>query len=156
MSFWLEYGNREAPELVAFADELAQTPAGRPGICFGPLNNPTTLEPLYRQARAEGNAIVEPHGYLLDRDPHTARSRNHFPWLAQTPRPETQPEWEQWMRQALDHQLSARLLGNAGAPSFVVTPSPTIEAARPTELNTVLDAAMASRSSHCPRAMTAG
>jgi hypothetical protein len=145
MSFWLEYGNREAPDLVAFANELAQTPAGRPGICFGPLNGPATLEPLYRQARAEGNAIVEPHGYLLDRD-HTARSRNHFPWLAQTPRPETQPEWEQWMQQALDHQLSARLLGNAGAPSFVVTPSPRIEAARATELNSVLDAATAARS----------
>ena len=99
MSFWLEYGNREAPELVAFASDLAQTAAGRPGICFGPLNGPTTLEPLYRQARVEGNAIVEPHGYLLDLD-HTARSRNHFPWLAQTPRPATQPEWEQWMRQA--------------------------------------------------------
>jgi hypothetical protein len=68
MSFWLEYGNREAADLVAFADELAQTPGARPGVCFGPLNNPTTLEPLYRQARAEGNAIVEPHGYLLDRN----------------------------------------------------------------------------------------
>lgn len=145
VSFWLEYGNREAPDLVAFADDLARTPAGRPGVCFGPLNGPTTLEPLYRQARAQGNAIVEPHGYLLDLD-HTARSRNHFPWLAQTPRPATQAEWEQWMQQALDHQLSARLCGNAGAPSFVVTPSPRMEAARAPELNTVLDAATAVRS----------
>jgi hypothetical protein len=145
MSFWLEYGSREAHDLVAFADDLDRTPAGRPGVCFGPLNNPTTLEPLYRQARAEGNAIVEPHGYLLDLD-HTARSRNYFPWLAQTPRPSTQAEWEQWMRQGLDHQLSARLCGNAGAPSFVVTPSPRIEAARGPELNSVLDAATAARS----------
>ncbi|WP_142281632.1 hypothetical protein [Mycobacterium kyorinense] len=145
MSFWLEYGNREAPELVGFANDLAQTPAGRPGICFGPLNNPATLEPLYRQARTAGDAIVEPHGYLLDLE-HTARSRNHFPWLAQTPRPATQPEWEQWMQQAVDHQLSARLCGDAGPPSFVITPSPRMEAARAPELNMVLDAATAVRS----------
>lgn len=145
MSFWLEYGNREAPELVAFADDLARTPAGRPGICFGPLNGPTTtLEPLYREARVRGDAIVEPHGYLLDRE-HTARSRRHFPWLAQTPRPETQPEWETWMQQGLDHQLSARLCGDAGPPSFVITPSPILDAARADELNIVLDAATSVR-----------
>ncbi len=144
--FWLEYGNREAPELVAFADDLARTPAGRPGVCFGPLNGPTTLERLYRRARAAGDAIVEPHGYLLDLD-HTARSRNHFPWLAQTPRPATRREWEQWMQQALDHQLSARLHGRTGARSFVVTASPRMEAARGApELNAVLDAAVAVRS----------
>jgi len=144
--FWLEYGNREAPELVAFADELARTPAGRPGVCLGPLNGLTTVEPLYRRARAAGEAIFEPHGYLLDRD-HTARSRTHFPWLAQTPRPTTRPEWERWMQQALDHQLSARLHGNTGAPSFVVTASPRMEAARGApELNSVLDAAAAVRS----------
>lgn len=144
--FWLEYGNREAPELVAFADDLAQTPAGRPGVCFGPLNGPTTLEPLYRRARASGDAIVEPNGYLLDRD-HTARSRNHFPWLAQTPRPATRAQWEQWMQAALDYQLSGRLQGNAGPPSFVVTASPLMDASRGAqELNTVLDAAVAVRS----------
>ena len=144
--FWLEYGNREAPELVAFADALAQTPAARPGVCFGPLNGRATLEPLYRRARAAGDAIFEPHGYLLDLD-HTVRSRNHFPWLVQTPRPATRAQWEQWMHHALDHQLSARLLGNAGAPSFVVTASPRMEAARGAlELNTVLDAAAAVRS----------
>lgn len=143
--FWLEYGNREAPELVAFADVLAQTPAGRPGVCFGPLNGPTTLEPLYRQARALGEAIVEPHGYLLDRE-HTARSRNHFPWLAQPTRPATQPQWEQWMQDGLDHQLSAALRGNVPEPSFLVTSSPLMEAARGAlELNTVLDAAVAVR-----------
>ena len=144
--FWLEYGNREAPELVDFADVLAQTPAGRPGICFGPLNGPNTLEPLFRRARASGDAVVEPHGYLLDRD-HTARSRNHFPWLAQTPRPATQPQWEHWMQAGLDHQLSAQMRGGGPAPSFVITPSPLMEAARGAlELNTVLDAAVAVRS----------
>ncbi|SOJ54609.1 hypothetical protein MSIMFB_02098 [Mycobacterium simulans] len=146
MSFWLEYGSNEARQLVAFADELAATPAGRPGICFGPLNAPaTTLEPLYRQARASGEAIVDPHGYLLDRPP-TERSRNHFPWLVQTPRPTTRPEWEQWMERGLGHQLSARLCGNAGPPSFVITPSPTMDTATPDDLNTVLDAATAVRS----------
>jgi hypothetical protein len=144
--FWLEYGNREAPELVAFADVLAQTGLGRPGVCFGPLNGPDRLEPLYRQARAAGDAIVEPHGYLLDRD-HTARSRNHFPWLAQPTRPATQQQWEQWMQEGMDHQLSAQLRGNGPAPSFVVTSSPLMEAARGAlELNTVLDAAVAVRS----------
>jgi hypothetical protein len=143
--FWLEYGNREAPELVDFADDLAQTPAGRPGICFGPLNGPDRLEPLYRRARAAGDAIVEPHGYLLDLD-HTARSRNHFPWLALTPRPATRQQWEQWMQDGLDHQLSASTRGVGNAPTFVVTPSPRLEAARGAlELNNVLDAAVAVR-----------
>ncbi len=51
------------------------------------------------------------------------------------------------MQQALDHQLSARLHGNTGAPSFVVTASPRMEAARGApELNSVLDAAAAVRS----------
>jgi hypothetical protein len=145
MSFWLEYGSNEAQQLVDFADELASTPAGRPGICFGPLNAPTTLEPLYRHARVSGEAIVDPHGYRLDLDP-TVRSRRHFPWLAQTPRPTTQPQWESWMQQGLDHQLSARLCGDAGPPSFVITPSPRMEAARAAELNTVLDAATEVRS----------
>lgn len=111
--FWLQYGNREAADLVAFADDLARTSAGRTGVCFGPLNGPTTLEPLYRQARAAGEAIVDPHGYLLDLD-HTARSRKNFPWLAQTPRPATQGEWERWMQHSLQHQMSARLRGNVG------------------------------------------
>lgn len=144
MSFWLEYGNKEALQLVAFADDLAQTPAGRPGICFGPLTGHPKLERLYRQARVRGDAVVDPHGYLLDRK-HTKRSRDHFPWLALTPRPETQPAWEQWMQQGLDHQTSARLCGDAGAPSFVITPSPIMEPSRGPELNAVLDAATAVR-----------
>lgn len=145
--FWLEYGNREAPQLVAFASELAQTAAGRPGVAFGPLNHPhTTLHGLFEQARLAGDAILDPHGYLLDRD-HTARSTNHFPWLARTPRPATQQQWEQWMQDALDHQLSAALRGSAPEPSFVVTASPLMDAARGAlELNTVLDAAVNIRS----------
>jgi len=143
--FWLEYGSKGARELVAFGEDLAQTAGGPSGVCFGPLNAPATLEPLYRRARAVGDAIIEPHGYLLDRAP-TARSNKYFPWLAQTPRPATRPEWERWMQAALDHQLSARLQGNASSPSFVVTPSPRLEAARgATELNGVLDAAAAVR-----------
>lgn len=145
MTFWLEYGSREARELVAFADELARTAAGRPGICFGPLNNPDTmLEPLYQRARARGPAILDPHGYLLDLG-HTARSRKHFPWLAEAVRPATQAQWELWMQRALDHQLSMDLRGTGQPPTFVVTPSPQMEAARTTELNTVLDAAAAVR-----------
>ena len=70
--FWLEYGNREAPQLVAFASELAQTPAGRPGVAFGPLNGPSTLDRLFEQARLAGDAILDPHGYLLDRDSHSS------------------------------------------------------------------------------------
>lgn len=146
MSFWLEYGSREAQQLVDFADELAATPAGRPGICFGPLSIPRTLESLYREARVGGEAIVDPHGYLLDRPTPTKRARDHFPWLAQTPRPETQQQWEQWMQQGVDHQLSTRLHGDAGPPSFVITPSPMMDAAAgPDDLNTVLDAATAVR-----------
>lgn len=144
--FWLEYGNREAPELVGFADDLAQTPAGRPGVCSGPLNGRDTLEPLFRRARATGDAIIEPHGYLLDRA-HTTRSRNHFPWLALTTRPATQPQWEAWMQDGLDHQQSAQMRGGGPSPTFVVTPSPLMEASRGAlELNTVFDAAVAVRS----------
>jgi hypothetical protein len=143
---WLQYGNKEARELVAFADELAQT-VSRPGIAFGPLNGShTLLNPLYQAARSVSDAILDPHGQLIDLK-HTKRSRDHFPWLAEDPRPATQQQWEQWMQAALDHQLSPALIGNAGTPSFVVTASPLLVAARgPLELNPVLDAAVAVRS----------
>jgi hypothetical protein len=101
------------------------------------------LNRLFQKARAAGDAILDPHGHLLDRDP-TARSRNHFPWLVETPRPATQSQWEAWMERALDHQTSVPLIGSGRPPSFVITASPVIEAASGTlELYTVFDAANA-------------
>lgn len=141
--FWLQHASRETTELLALATQLATTAGGRPGIAFGPLNSPSTLEPAFRQARQAGDAIVDPHGHLLDRV-HTARSRNHFSWLALTPRPVTQQDWESWMEDGLAHQTSPGLTRGTLQPSFVVTPSPTIEASRAAlELHPVLDAAAA-------------
>jgi hypothetical protein len=141
--FWLQHASNEASQLVAFADDLAQTPAGRPGVSFGPLNAPATLNRLFEQARLAGDAILDPHGHALDRTP-TERARRHFSWLARRPRPATQPQWEQWMQDALDHQNSSALRGAARTPSFVVTASPVIEAAHGTlGLYPVLDAAVA-------------
>lgn len=141
--FWLQHASNGASQLVAFADELAQTPAGRPGMAFGPVNAPRTLNQLFQHARAAGDAILDPQGHALDLEP-TKRAQKHFPWLVQTPRPATQPQWEQWMRAALDHEQSAALRGSGPPPSFVTTPSPVIEAARGTlELYPVLDAAVA-------------
>jgi hypothetical protein len=148
--FWLQHASNEARQLVAFADELAQLTAGRPGISFGPVNTPGTLNDLFEQARLAGDAVLDPHGYFVDRAP-TARARQHFPWLVASPRPATQPQWEQWMQDAMDHQLSAALRGSAPPPSFVITASPVIEAARGTlELYSVVDAAVAVRSRQAP------
>jgi hypothetical protein len=141
--FWLQHASNEASQLVAFADELAQTPAGRPGIALGPLTTAPKLGELYRRCRAAGDAILDPHGHLIDRT-HTERARNHYPWLAQTPRPSGQAQWEAWMRDGVALQEGAALRGAGLAPSFVVTPCPVIEAAKGTpELYAVLDAAEA-------------
>jgi hypothetical protein len=144
--FWLQHASREARELVGFADELAQTTQhSRPGIAFGPVNAPSTLNGLFQRARQLGDAILDPHGYLLDRDA-TRRAQQHFPWLAQAPRPATRQQWEAWMLAALNHQLSADLRGRGPGPSFVITASPLMEAVRGTlELYEVLDAAEAIR-----------
>ena len=143
--FWLQHASNEARQLVGFADELGQTPSGRPGVAFGPVNVPGTLNPLFEHARLAGDAILDPQGHALDRT-HTERAREHFPWLTLNPRPATQTQWEGWMQDALDHQLSPTLRGNAPLPSFVMTPSPVIEAPRGTlELYPVLDAALAVR-----------
>jgi len=140
--FWLQHAANEARQLVSLADELAGTPAGRPGVAFGPVNVPNTLNGLFEQARGLGDAILDPHGHTLDL-PSTRRAEQHFPWLARSPRPATQAQWEQWMQDAIDHQRSTKLRGSARPPSFVMTPSPVIEAQRGTlELYPVLDAAV--------------
>jgi hypothetical protein len=141
--FWLQHASNEADQLVAFADELELTPAGRPGTALGPLNPPDRLRKLYERARGNGDAVLDPHGHLLDRT-HTARARKHFPWLALAQRPSTQEQWEAWIRDALSLQQSASLHGTAPPPSFYITPSPLIAASRGTaELYAVLDAATA-------------
>lgn len=144
--FWFQHSRNNTKEQVALLGDLAKTPAGRPGMSFGPLNAPNTLNPLFAQVRAAGDAILDPHGLLLDRD-HTDNRRKHFPWLTQDPRPKSQSEWEAWMHAALDHQNSAALCGTGPPPSFVVTPSPMIQVAQGIgELYAVTDAAAAVRS----------
>jgi hypothetical protein len=146
--FWLQHAARSAEQLVAYADELAHEPAGRPGIIMAPVNAPNTLTPLFQRARASGDAILDPNGHLIDRT-HTERARNHFPWLAQDPRPGTQAAWEAWMEQGVAHQLSAALRGTGAGPSFVITPSPIVTAASgQADLYMVLDAAAAVRANH--------
>src|SRR5680860_1035790 len=103
--FWLQHSRNGTNEQVALLGDLASTPAGRPGMSLGPLNAPNTLNPLFAQVRTADDAVLDPHGLLLDRD-HTENRRTHFPWLTQDPRPSTQTEWEAWMKAALDHQNS--------------------------------------------------
>jgi hypothetical protein len=139
--FWLQYGSRQATEVVTLADELQGAMAGRPGVVFTPVNVPGTLRPLYQHARARGDAVLDPGGFLLDRDP-TKRAEEHFPWLVQNPRPTNQAEWEAWIQQGLDHQLSPDLRGGEDLPSFLVTPCPQLVAAQGAAgLYPVLDAA---------------
>lgn len=143
--FWLQHASNEARQLVAFADELAELGHGQPGVSFGPVNVADTLNALFEEARLKGDAILDPHGHLVDRAP-TGRAGQHFPWLVASPRPATQTHWENWMQEALDHQQSAALRGSAPPPSFVMTASPVIEAARgQLELYAVMDAAVAVR-----------
>lgn len=138
--FWLQHANREAPELVAFADDLERTEGERPGVLMAPVNASVTVNALYQRARAAGPVILDPHGHLLDRK-HTKRASDHFPWLTQTPRPDDQTAWENWMRQGLRHQLDR---SGVAAPTVVVTPSPIVTAAAgQDELYAVLDAAQA-------------
>jgi hypothetical protein len=141
--FWLQHTSTEADLLLALADELAETPAGRPGVSLGPLNVPGRVTKLFERARMAGDAILDPHGHALDLPP-TDRAEKHYPWLALEPRPATQEQWEEWMESALDHQMSSALRGSTPGPSFVMTPSPRIEANRGAlELHPVVDAAVA-------------
>ena len=143
--FWLQHASREADELVTFADDLTQTHAGRPGIVFGPVNVPATLNRLYTRARTAGDAVLGPEGFRLDRAP-TKRSEQHFTWLVQSPRPTSRTDWEAWMRESLVHQQSM-----TPAPSFLMTASPEMDASRGTaELYGVFDAAKDIRDSLPP------
>lgn len=138
--FWLQHAANAAEALVAYADDLASQPGGRPGVVMAPVNARKTLNPLFEEARKKGDVVVDPSGHFLDRK-HTTRSRRHFPWLAQQ-RPGQQSAWEQWMEAAIDHQLSGELRGAGPPPSFAITPSPIIPAsAGATAMYTVLDAA---------------
>ncbi len=148
--FWLQHGNRNANELVAYSDSLAGEPGGRPGTVLAPVNAPSTLDPLFELARSKGDAFLDPIGHCIDREP-TKTKEKHFPWLTKKPRPGSQATWENWMKESIDHQLSAALRGAGRAPSIVVTPSPIITAAKgQEELYAVLDAAAAIRASYEP------
>lgn len=136
--FWLQHASREADELLAFADELAATPEGRPGVVIAPLNAADRVDALYRAARGSGAAILDPQGHLIDRK-HTKRAERHFPWLAENPRPTDVSAWKAWMQRALDHQTARP---GADPPNVVITASPIIQADRgQDELYRILDAA---------------
>ena len=143
--FWLQHSSQGAKEAVDYASALAASDAGRPGVSFGPVNAPSTLSKLFQRARADGDAILDAQGHLLDRD-HKPRMRERFPWLTQEPRPVTQSEWEAWMLESLKHQRSVELCGDGQTPSFLMTPSPILSpAGGAPELHAVLDAAQAIR-----------
>jgi len=65
--FWLQYASQNADDLVDLADDLADN-GYRPGIVFAPVGNPARLCQLYGRMRAEGEAFLDPSGFLLDRD----------------------------------------------------------------------------------------
>jgi hypothetical protein len=134
---WFQHGATRGDELVAFLASIS-TPGQQPGLLASPVNAPATLRRIYQRARALGPVAFDPCGHLADR-PHTKRSRDHFPWLAASPRPSTRDEWRDWIRSGLDHQLA--LGGSVGLPDFLVTPSPILAAAAGApELYSFLDA----------------
>ncbi len=62
--FWLQHAYNEPEPLVDFADVLAGSPAGRPGIVFAPVNSESTLARLYQKARAKGESFPFPERLL--------------------------------------------------------------------------------------------
>jgi len=145
--FWLQYASQNADDLVDLADDLADN-GYRPGIVFAPVGNPARLCQLYGRMRAEGEAFLDPSGFLLDRDGRQQRATN-YPWLDPTyGRPDDLDAWTEWMEQSLQHQLSRGFRGGADEPSILVTPSPQLLASSGTaELYTIVDAASAARDS---------
>jgi len=145
--YWLQHTRNEADALVSFADVLAPTPAGRPGIVLTPANTPSTLRGHYERARTGGETFLDPCGHFMDQKPPSKARQRDYPWLdASYTRPTTTDEWRAWIRQSLEHQLSPGLQGVAPPPSIIVTPSPQLEAsASPQELYSVLDAALDER-----------
>ncbi|HEY8630082.1 MAG TPA: hypothetical protein VIL73_05960 [Gaiellaceae bacterium] len=115
--FWLQYAAQNADELVHLADDLAEG-GYRPGVVFAPVGSPARLARLYGQARANGEAFLDPSGFLLDRERRPQREAN-FPWLdASYGRPTDLNAWTEWMEESLQHQLSDDLLsGPTSRPS---------------------------------------
>jgi hypothetical protein len=142
--FWLQHAYNEPEPLVDFADFLAGSPAGRPGIVFAPVNSESTLARLYQKARAKGEAFLSPSGYFMDHKPASKQREKTYPWLdASYMRPTDSKQWGEWMRLSLDHQQSSALSGVSGPPpSIVATPSPQLRASGPVkEFYDVIDAA---------------
>jgi hypothetical protein len=148
--FWLHYGTNHGALLVAYADDLAKEPGGRPGVIMAPVGVTGTVNRLFQESR-KGDAIVDPSGHILDLLPHGTQRGQNFPWLNQAARPVSQQQWETWMNAGVDHQLSPALRGTGPEPSFIITPSPLIRAAGGTSaLYVILDAANAVRAAHAP------
>lgn len=148
--FWLHYGTNHGGLLVAYANDLASEPGGRPGVIMAPVGIAATVSTLYQEARS-GDAIVDPSGHILDLLPHGSQRQQNFPWLNKAPRPANRQGWEEWMKDGVDHQLSPALRGKGPEPSFIVTPSPLIRAASGAPaLYEILDAAGSVRAIHAP------
>lgn len=143
--FWLQFGSQRGDRLVELADELGAD-ATRPGIVFAPVAAPDRLRRLYDSARGSGPAVVDPSGFLIDRDPSRQRAER-YPWLEPSfGRPTDEEEWAAWMERGLRHQLSRDLRGSARRPSILITPSPQLSSASGRdEMYTALDAAAAAR-----------
>ena len=145
--FWLQYASRGAAELVALTTDLARS-GYRPGVVFAPVGGPARLSNLYGDARARGEAFLDPSGHLIDRE-HSPQRASNFPWLdVSYGRPTDVASWTRWIEQSLHHQLSSELRGGADEPVIVVTPSPLLVAATGrSELYDVIDGATAASES---------
>ncbi len=145
--FWLQYASQKGDDLVDLVDDLAAD-GYRPGVVFAPVGAPARLARLYGEARADGEAFLDPSGFLLDGESRPQRA-NNFPWLDRSyGRPDDLVGWTRWMETSLEHQLSDDFLDGADEPTILVTPSPQLTASTGTdELYTVIDAATAARAS---------
>jgi hypothetical protein len=140
--FWLQHTYTGAHDVVDVADELENDTGMRPGVVLVPVNAESTLKKLYIEARKGGSVFLDASGWWIDREPKKLNKKS-YTWLdAATTRPASVGDWEHWMQQSLDHQMSAALRGNAAAPEIRDEPTPYQQAQQGhAELYDLVDAA---------------
>lgn len=131
---WIQVAATKPLDALNLLDEMRDD---RPGVVMAPEHKPDTLKSLYQRAREVTAVLIDPSGFLYDRNPRQ-RARRHYPWLAVGtpgatdlkergwPRPQTSREWADWMRIGVEHQMS---FDSPEVPSAHVIPTPQLEAA---------------------------
>lgn len=132
---WLQVAATKHADTLDVLDSV--DPDEVPGVVLRPEHPPARLEELYARARARTDVLIDPNGFLIDREP-TKRSRRHFPWLVQGQgpdaemnargwvRPRDTSEWAAWMRVSIVHQQA---FVDPQPVSALIVPTPQLRAA---------------------------